>query len=141
MEKGKTIGELKVGQRAEFTKIITEEDVQLFAKATGDSQPVHLDEAYAKTTRFGQRIAHGLLTAGLISAVLGTKLPGPGTIYNWQEMKFLKPVYIGDEITAVVIVSNIDTEKNRVMLKTECFNQKKALVLSGYAVVIPPAIK
>ncbi|MBX7218508.1 MAG: MaoC family dehydratase [Blastocatellia bacterium] len=122
-----------VGEHASVSKTITEADVVLFAGVTGDFNPVHLDAEFAKGTRFGARIAHGMLSAGLISAVLGMKLPGPGAIYLGQEIKFLKPVFIGDTITAQVEVLEFDAEKRRLTAKTECRNQRNEVVLTGTA--------
>ncbi len=135
---GKTIDELVLGETAEFTKTITEADIILFAGVTGDLNPAHINEEYAKNTFFKTRIAHGILQAGFISAAIGMKLPGPGTIYMKQELNFRAPVHIGDTITARVEVSQIDEEKNRVVLKTTCSNQEGEIVLDGEALVSPP---
>jgi 3-hydroxybutyryl-CoA dehydratase len=135
---GKTIDELTVGDSAQFSKTVTETDVYLFAGITGDFNPAHIDEDYSRKTYFGTRIAHGLLSAGFISAVLGTRLPGPGTIYLRQELTFLGAVKIGDTITARVEVTEIDTAKGRVKLLTTCDNQEGKRVLTGEAVVSPP---
>jgi 3-hydroxybutyryl-CoA dehydratase len=135
---GKTIDELKVGDSAQFSKTVSETDVYLFAGITGDFNPAHVDEVYAKKTYFGQRIAHGLLSAGFISAVMGTRLPGPGSVYLRQELTFLGAVRIGDTITARVEVTEIDTAKGRVRLLTTCDNQEGKRVLTGEAVVSPP---
>ena len=135
---GKTIDELVLGETAEFTKTITEADIILFAGVTGDLNPAHINEEYAKNTFFKTRIAHGILQAGFISAAIGMKLPGPGTIYMKQELNFRAPVHIGDTITARVEVSQIDAEKNRVVLKTTCSNQEGEIVLDGEALVSPP---
>ena len=126
-----------VGQSAEMTKIITEEDVFLFAGITGDRNPVHISKEFAAKTRFGERIAHGILTAGLISAVIGMKLPGPGCLYLSQTLQFLAPVKIGDEITARAEVMEVISEK-RLKLKTQCINQRKEVVLEGEAIIVPP---
>ena len=135
---GKTIDELVLGETAEFTKTITEADIILFAGVTGDLNPAHINEEYAKNTFFKTRIAHGILQAVFISAAIGMKLPGPGTIYMKQELNFRAPVHIGDTITARVEVSQIDEEKNRVVLKTTCSNQEGEIVLDGEALVSPP---
>lgn len=135
---GKTIDELKVGDSAQFSKTVSETDVYLFAGITGDFNPAHVDEEYAKKTYFGTRIAHGLLPAGFISAVMGTRLPGPGSVYLRQELTFLGAVKIGDTITARVEVTEIDTVKGRVRLLTTCDNQEGKRVLTGEAVVSPP---
>ena len=135
---GKTIAELKVGEQASFSKTISESDVYLYAGITGDFNPAHVNEDYAQTTAFKTRIAHGMLTAGFISNLLGTRLPGPGSIYMSQNLKFLAPVTIGDTITATVEVIEILTEKKRVRLKTTCANQEGTIVLDGEALISPP---
>lgn len=136
--KGKTINELKVGDSASFTKTVSEHDVYSFAGITGDFNPAHINEEYAKKTFFKKRIAHGMLSAGFISTVLGTKLPGPGTIYIEQDLEFTKPVYFEDTVTMTVTVLQIIKEKNRVMLKTTGKNQNGDIVIDGVAVVSPP---
>jgi 3-hydroxybutyryl-CoA dehydratase len=135
---GKTIDELKVGQTAQFSKTITETDIYLFAGITGDFNPAHVDEAYAKKTFFKTRIAHGMLTASFISTVIGTMLPGPGCVYLSQEVRFLAPVKIGDTVSAVVEIAEIRPEKKRIWLKTTCTNQDGTVVVDGQAVVSPP---
>jgi len=112
--------------------------VILFAGVTGDLNPAHIDEAYAQGTFFKTRIAHGMLSAGFISAVIGTRLPGPGTIYMHQSLNFLAPVAIGDTVTAVVEVAEKIEEKGRIRLKTTCVNQKGTTILDGEALVSPP---
>lgn len=135
---GKSIDELSVGDRAEFAKTVSEADIYLFAGITGDLNPAHVNEAYASQTFFKTRIAHGMLAAGFVSAVMGMELPGPGSIYMKQELKFLAPVRIGDTITARAEVVEIMKEKNRVRLRTTCENQDGTLVLDGEAMVSPP---
>ena len=135
---GKTLNELKIGQFAEFSKTVSESDVYLFAGVTGDFNPAHINEAYARKTFFKTRIAHGILAAGLISAVIGTQLPGPGTIYIKQDLNFLAPVRIGDTITARVEVAEIIAEKKKVRLSTTCVNQEGTTVIAGEATVSPP---
>ncbi len=135
---GKTIDELEIGEASEFSKTIAESDVYLYAGLTGDFNPAHINEEYAEKTFFKTRIAHGMLPAGFISAILGTQLPGPGTIYLKQEFKFLAPVRMGDTITARVEVIAIDKERKKVRLKTTCTNQEGTVVLDGEAVVSPP---
>lgn len=127
----------KVGDAAEFGKTVSESDIYLFAGLTGDFNPAHVNEQYASTTPFKTRIAHGMLSAGLISTVLGTRLPGPGTLYLGQELKFLKPVRIGDTITARVEVLEV-LPKNRLRLRTTCKNQDGDLVIDGEALVMAP---
>ena len=135
MEKEITIS---VGQSASFTKTITESDVYTFAGLSGDLNPAHINEEYAKGTRFGGRIAHGMLSAGLISAVIGMQLPGPGIIYMGQTLKFLSPVRIGDTVTATVKVTSIDEQRRRAVLETTCTNQEGTLLISGEAKVLLP---
>ncbi len=136
--RGKTINELQVGESAEFVKTISETDIYLYAGISGDLNPAHIDETYAQNTFFKTRIAHGMLPAGFISAVLGMKLPGPGAIYIRQELNFLAPVRIGDTITARAEVIEIMPEEKRVRLKTTCLNQDGKVVLDGEAMVSPP---
>ena len=138
---GKNITEIKVGETAEIAKTVSEADVYSFAGITGDLNPAHINEEYAKKTFFKTRIAHGMLLGGFISAVIGTRLPGPGTIYISQELKFKAPVYFGDTVTAEVEIAEIDTEKNRVALSTKCSNQNGTLLIDGMAVVSPPKKK
>lgn len=130
-----------IGQKASFSKTITEKDVFAFAEISGDHNPLHLDEAYAKTTRFGARLVHGALTAGLISAALGNDLPGVGSIYMGQTTKFVKPVYFDDTITATVEISAILADKGIITLKTTCANQHGETVVEGEAVVFHPDAK
>src|SRR5512139_2240640 len=138
MPEGKSIHDLKTGASAQISKTITESDIELFARATGDFNPVHLDQAYAEKTMFKGRIAHGLLSVGLISAVLGNILPGHGTIYLSQEVKFLAPVRIGDIITARMDVLELIPERNRAKFRTSCTNQDGKLVVDGIAWTMPP---
>jgi 3-hydroxybutyryl-CoA dehydratase len=122
-----------VGEEATFTKIISDEDIITFAKISGDENPVHVNDAYAKGTMFGGRIAHGILVTGLISAVLGTVLPGPGAIYMSQQLRFLAPVRPGDEATALAKVTEWDSEKGRITLLTEVTNQDGVTLITGEA--------
>lgn len=128
--------ELKLGMKESVSKTITETDVVLYAGLTLDINPVHLNEEFAKKTMFKHRIAHGMLTAGLISAVLGTKLPGEGSIYLGQELNFTAPVYLGDTITATVEIAELIPEKNRIILYTTCSNQDGKIVLKGKAQIM-----
>jgi len=127
----------RVGDSAEFTKVFSEEDVFLFAGITGDRNPVHTSKEFAARTRFKERIAHGLLTAGTISAAIGMKLPGPGCLYLSQSLEFKAPVFLGDEITARVEIIEVISEK-RLRFRTRCFNQDKVLVIDGEAIIVPP---
>ena len=138
---GKSIEQIRVGDAAEFAKTVTETDVYLYAGITGDLNPAHINEAYAKGTFFKSRIAHGMLTAGFISSIMGMQLPGPGTIYMRQSLSFLAPVRFGDTITARAEVVEVIAEKNRVRLKTTCTNQDGIVVLDGEALVSPPKAK
>lgn len=134
---GKSIHDMKVGDTASFTKTISEHDVYAYAGITGDFNPVHVNAVYAAETMFNKLIAHGMLYAGFISAVLGTQLPGPGAIYVSQQLSFLKPVYIGDTITAEVEVAHRDEEKNRVRFATRCRNQDGVIVAEGESLLMP----
>lgn len=125
----------EIGQKATFSKKISEQDVTTFAEIIGDKNPLHLDENYAKGTRFGQRIAHGAFTFGIISAALGMELPGPGTVYLGQNLKFLMPVFLGDTVTATVEIIALRPDKGLVTCKTECSNQKGEKIAEGEAVV------
>lgn len=127
----------KIGDAAEITKVFTEEDVHLFAGITGDRNPIHISKEYAARTHFRERIVHGMLTAGLVSAVIGTKLPGPGCLYLSQTLDFLGPVRIGDEITARVEIVEMISAK-RMRMRTQCVNQNKETVLDGEAIIVPP---
>lgn len=133
----KTIKDIKVGDTAEFAKTISESDIYQYAGVTGDFNPAHVNEDYASKTFFKTRIAHGMLSAGFISAVLGNQLPGPGAVYIRQNLHFLAPVRIGDTIKAVVEVVDVMIEKNRVTLKTICVNQNGTVVIDGEAVISP----
>ncbi|WP_293932680.1 MaoC family dehydratase [Iodobacter sp.] len=129
--------DLALGLSAEYRKTITETDVILFAGISGDNNPMHIDEEYAAKTRFEGRIAHGMLSASLISTVIGTRLPGAGAIYMGQNLKFLKPVKIGDTVTALVTVLELLQEKQRVRLLTECWVRGEK-VIDGDALVWVP---
>lgn len=136
--KGLTISQLGIGDKASFEKTISESDVYLYAGITGDQNPAHINQVEAEKSMFKGRIAHGMLTAGYISAVLGMQLPGPGTIYLGQELRFTAPVRFGDTIKAEVEVIEKIQEKNIVKLNTICTNQEGTIVLKGVATVMPP---
>lgn len=138
---GRPIDELSVGDSAEISRVVSEGDIAEFVDAVGDHNPVHSDQAFAATTPFREPIAPGIWTAGLISGVIGTRLPGPGSIYVTQDLQFLKPVRAGDTITARVSVLEILRERNRVRLLTLCVNQRGEEVLVGEAWVLPPKIQ
>ena len=135
--RGKYIDEINEGMTAVFSKTVTEADIVLFAGVSGDTNPVHLDEEYARPTMFKGRIAHGMLTAGFISAVFGTKLPGPGCIYMSQSLKFKAPVRAGDTVVARVTATTVDRDKARVTFATTC-KVKDAVVLEGEAMLMVP---
>jgi 3-hydroxybutyryl-CoA dehydratase len=128
--------ELSIGDSAELTKIITDEDVHAFANISMDHNPIHLDKDFAKTTQFKQPIAHGMLSASLISAVIGTVLPGRNTIYLGQTLKFTAPVFIGDTLSAKISVAEKHEGKNIIKLVTQVFNQADKLVIDGHATVL-----
>lgn len=127
---------IRVGDTAELSKTITDEDVRTFADLTGDHNPVHLDEDYASQTRFKRRVAHGMLTASLISSALANKLPGEGTVYLSQSLKFVAPVYLDDTVTARVTVTDVREDKPIAMLETVCLNQRGETLVKGEAVVL-----
>lgn len=135
---GKTIAELKLGDSAYVERTISESDVYLYAGITGDLNPAHINEVEAGSSMFKGRIAHGMLSAGLISAVLGMQLPGPGTIYMGQQLRFTRPVRFGDTIRATATIQEINAEKNRCVLSTVCTNQHGEVVIDGTATVMPP---
>lgn len=130
--------DIKVGDSAEYAKTITEADILMFAAVSGDDNPVHINQEYAETTPFQTRIAHGMLTASLISTVVGTKLPGNGTIYLSQSTRFKAPVRIGQTVTARATVVEVFPEKKRVKLATQCLVQGK-VILDGESLVIAPS--
>ena len=133
--------ELKVGDTDSLTRTLTEEDLVLFAKVSGDTNPVHLDEEYAKTTQFEGRIAHGMWTSSLISCALATKLPGPGGIYLGQEVKFMRPVKVGDTVTVQLEVTAINERRKRATVSTNVVNQDGKTVVKGTAEIMPAADK
>ena len=135
---GYFIEDLKVGQSAEFSKEVTEDLIVTFAEVSGDNNPVHLDADYAASTQFGERIAHGMLSAGFISTVIGTQLPGPGAIYMSQNMQFRAPVKIGDVVKAVGTVTEIDERRRRATIETIC-SVGDTVVVKGEALVMVPS--
>ena len=136
--KSYTIDQIKVGDKTSVVKTIGESDVYLFAGITGDLNPAHTNQVAAQQSMFKGRIAHGILISGFISTCLGMQLPGPGTIYLSQNLRFTAPVYFGDTITAEVEAIEVITEKNRVKFKTVCTNQDGKVVIDGEAMVMPP---
>jgi 3-hydroxybutyryl-CoA dehydratase len=134
---GLYLEDLRVGQSAMFGRTVSDADIVAFAGVSGDTNPIHLHDGFARATRFGQRIAHGMLSGSYISTVIGTKLPGPGAVYISQTMNFMAPVIIGDTVTAVATITSIDERRRRVTLKTQCLNGEK-VVIDGEAVVLVP---
>ena len=131
---------MNIGDKAHLTRTFNKKDIEMFVKISGDLNPIHSDDQYAEKTKFKGRIAPGLLVAGLISAVIANQLPGPGSIYLSQKLKFVKPVRVNDSITAEVEVININKVNNRVTLFTRCFNKKMENVIIGEAEVLSPEI-
>src|SRR4029453_32978 len=120
--------DLKPGMSAMFGKTVTEADITAFAGVSGDTNPIHLHDGFARSTRFGQRIAHGMLSSSFISTVIGTKLPGPGAVYISQSLNFLAPVLVGETITAVATIPAFDAKRRRITLKTQCLNGERVVV-------------
>ena len=135
---GKSINEIKLGDTVSHKKVIAEKDIEMFGEITGDYNPAHFDEEYASKTIFKKRIAHGMLIGSLFSKLLGTDLPGAGSIYISQTLRFRRPVYFGDEIKAEVTVKEINIEKNRVKFDCIAYNQNNEKVVIGEAELMPP---
>lgn len=135
--KSYTIQELREGLTVQEEFPVTEQMGIEFSGVSGDTNPVHLDQDYAKATRFGAKIAHGMLIGSFISNVIGTRMPGEGSIYMKQEMTFLRPVYYGDRITVEIALKALQKDRNRAVLSTDCYNQKGEKVLAGEALVMP----
>lgn len=129
------IEDFKIGQSCELRKIFSEEDVLKFASLSLDTNPIHIDKQYAEKSVFGKQIVHGFLSSSLISAVIGTKMPGPGSIYLHQNLNFKKPVYIGDEVKAIVTIKDINIEKSIIYLDTMCYNSLDNIVIEGNAII------
>ena len=138
--RGQTIAELASGDHAELTRVVEHDDIAAFVDAVGDDNPIHSDRAYAAITPFKEPIAPGIFTAGLISAVIGTELPGPGAIYLSQSLEFVKPMRVGDTVTARVEVVEVIPERNRIRMRTVCVNQHGEEVLAGEAWVMPSRV-
>ena len=137
----RTFDELEIGDRAQLVRKVTNDDVLLFAYLSGDTNPLHLDDEYAQTTQFGQRIAHGMFSAMLVTTAVATKLPGPGSIYRGQEMKFQRPVYIGDTITADLELVEKKKRGNLVKIDCKMTNQKGEIIFTGTSTAIAPTEK
>lgn len=134
---GMAIEEIEVGMSATYSHTITDEDVQKFSDISGDRNPVHLDDEYARSSRFGRRIAHGLMSASYFSGIFGTRIPGPGCVYISQFLEFKRPVYIGDTVDAQVVVEGVEITKQHVSFRTECKVNNK-VVISGVAKILIP---
>lgn len=133
-----SLSKLKIGDQASRTTLISDELIRAFAQVSGDHNPVHLDDAFASTTRFGKRIAHGMISAGLISAVLGNDMPGPGAIYLGQTLQFKAPVYPGDTLTVTATLKTLRSDKPIATLSTVCTNQDGVVVVEGEATALLP---
>jgi 3-hydroxybutyryl-CoA dehydratase len=136
--KPQTYDDLEIGTEGQFTKQLTERDIALFGETSGDINPVHFDEEYAATTLFESRIAHGIWSAGLISTVIGIVMPGPGSIYISQDLKFKRPVRIGDTLTAILTVKEKIEKRQYIVLDCKVVNQNDEVVTQGEATVMPP---
>lgn len=131
------INEIEVGMKASYSQTITDADIKAFAGISGDHNPVHVDSEYASGSRFGKRIAHGLMSAGFFSAIFGMRIPGPGCVYVSQNLNFLRPVYIDDTVTAEVVVTKVDQEKRRVFFDTTCRVKGKKVITGSAEIFIP----
>jgi len=138
MEKGKTLAEMNIGDKVEIDYTVEDEHIRLFAEATGDRNPIHVDDAYAAQSPFKKRVAHGVLLSGIVSGVLGTKLPGLGTIAREMYSKYMKPIFIGDTVRVVAEVTEKTEKLNLCKITFKVTNQDGAVVGRGYAIVIPP---
>lgn len=131
------ISEIEVGMKASYSQTITDADIKAYARISGDHNPVHVDSEYAAESRFGRRIAHGLMSAGFFSAIFGTRIPGPGCVYVSQSLHFLRPVYIGDTVKAEVEVTKVDIAKRHVFFNTICSVQGKKVISGAAEIFIP----
>ena len=131
------LDEIKVGMAVSYSQTVTDADIKAFADISGDNNPVHMDQEYASESQFGNRIAHGLMSASYFSALFGTKLPGPGCVYVEQNLKFLRPVFIGDTVTASVYVTEVDKNKRRVFFKTICEVSGKKVITGKAEIYVP----
>jgi len=131
------LDEIKVGMAVSYSQTVTDADIKAFAGISGDNNPVHMDQEYASESQFGNRIAHGLMSASYFSALFGTKLPGPGCVYVEQNLKFLRPVFIGDTVTASVYVTEVDKNKRRVFFKTVCEVSGKKVIMGKAEIYVP----
>lgn len=132
-----TIDDIKIGMKASYSQTITDADIKAFAGLSGDHNPVHVNSEYAAESRYGKRIAHGLMSAGFFSAIFGTRIPGPGCVYVSQNLNFLRPVYIDDTVTAEVEVTKVDVVKRRVFFDTTCRVKGKKVITGSAEIFIP----
>ncbi|WP_122892780.1 MaoC family dehydratase [Arcobacter peruensis] len=137
MKESYSVEEIEIGMIASYSQVITDADVKTFAKLSGDHNPVHIDEVYAENSRYKKRIAHGLISASFFSALFGTKLPGKGCVYVSQNLNFKRPVYLGDTVTAIVTVTNVDIIKKRVFFDTKCLVKNKAVITGTAELYVP----
>jgi len=135
--KKKYLHKIKIGMKASYTHTITDADIKMFAKISGDQNPIHIDEEFAKKSRYKKRISHGLLTASYFSALFGTKIPGEGCVYASQSLKFKRPVYLGDTVTAIVEVTKVDLKKKKIFFKTECVVKDKVVTYGEAEIFVP----
>ena len=131
------IEKIKIGMKVSYSQTITDADIKAYAGISGDHNPVHVSQEYAEESRYGKRLAHGLMSVGFFSALFGMRLPGPGCVYVSQTMKFKRPVYIDDTVTAIAEVTDINIERKRVFFSTNCYVKNK-LVISGEAEIYIP---
>lgn len=137
MKESYSVEEIEIGMSASYSQTITDADVKTFAGLSGDHNPVHLDDIYAENSRYKKRIAHGLISASFFSALFGTKLPGKGCVYVSQNLNFKRPVYLGDTVTAIVTVTNVDIVKKRVFFDTKCLVKNKAVITGTAELYVP----
>tara|TARA_Y100000768_G_scaffold64460_1_gene44512 strand:+ start:22258 stop:22683 length:426 start_codon:yes stop_codon:yes gene_type:complete len=132
-----SINKIKIGMSASIKKIIKLDDIKLFAKLSGDTNPIHLDQKYAASSMYKKNIAHGLMSSSFFSGIFGTQLPGEGSIYTYQSLKFKRPIYIGDEVEAKVVVIDIDANKKRIKFTTQCIVNSKICIDGEAEILIP----
>ena len=132
-----SIEDMYIGMEVSSSRIITENDINDFAKISGDNNPIHIDEEYAKNTRYKKRIAHGLMSASFFSALFGTKLPGKGCVYTYQSLRFKRPIYIDDEVKTIIKIKSIDKKKNKILFTTQCIIKSKIAIDGEAEIYIP----
>ena len=132
-----SIDDMYVGMKADITRTITESDINEFARISGDHNPIHIDNEYAKKSRYKKKIAHGLLSASFFSALFGTKLPGTGCVYTYQSLKFKRPIYVGDVVNSIIKVKSIDKKNKKIMFSTQCIVKAKIAIDGEAEIYIP----